>query len=56
MTQFPQSTIREILDSEREMVLTAPRRYGSYYETALDGSILMTHFLKIHRPGQVDIR
>jgi catechol 2,3-dioxygenase-like lactoylglutathione lyase family enzyme len=38
--EFPQSTIGQIIDSEREMVLTAPQRYGKYYQTALDCSVL----------------
>src|ERR1700731_4762959 len=30
--EFPQRTIAQIIDSEREMVLTAPQRYGMHYD------------------------
>lgn len=46
MMEFPQSTIGQIIDSERAMILTAPQRYGKYYDTALEGSLLMTGFLE----------
>jgi len=46
MTQFPQWTIGEIIDSEREMVLSAPPRYGKYYDTALQCSVLFSRFVK----------
>lgn len=48
--EFLQGTIGQILDSEKEMVLSAPERYGKYYETALECSLLMTHFLKLVDP------
>jgi hypothetical protein len=50
--EFPQSTIGQIIDSEREMVLTAPQRYGKYYETALEGSMLITKFLEAIDPDR----
>jgi hypothetical protein len=50
--EFQQSTIGQIIDSEREMVLTALQRYGKYYETALEGSLLMTRFLKSVDPDR----
>lgn len=40
------NTIEQILDREKEMVLSAPVRYGKYYETAMECSLLMTHFLE----------
>jgi hypothetical protein len=43
---FKQKTIGEILDSEREMVLSAPERYGSYYRHALDASVFLSTFIK----------
>jgi hypothetical protein len=52
MVEFPQSTIGQIIDSEREMVLTASQRYGSYYETTLECSLLMTQFLKSVDPDR----
>ena len=44
--QFKQSTIPEIMDSERAMVLTAPDRYGQYYDSAFAGAMLLAHFVK----------
>ncbi len=39
---FPQRTIAQILDSEREMIYTASARYGEFYETARDSALLLT--------------
>src|SRR5712691_6132111 len=50
--EFPQNTIAQIIDSEREMVLTAPQRYGKYYDTALKCSVLMTQFIKSIDPDR----
>jgi hypothetical protein len=50
--QFPQNTIAQIIDSEREMVLTAPQRYGEYYDTAFECSVLMTQFIKSIDPDK----
>jgi hypothetical protein len=50
--EFPQSTIGQIIDSERDMVLTAPQRYGKYYDTALQCSVLFTQFLKSIDPDR----
>jgi hypothetical protein len=33
-----QSTIGDIIESERMLVLSAPERYGAYYTHALDAS------------------
>src|SRR5271169_6537107 len=44
--EFPQNTIGQILDSETQMVLTAPERYGKYYNTAQDCSAFITQFLQ----------
>jgi hypothetical protein len=49
--EFPQSTIAQIIDSEREMLLAATQRYGKYYE-ALECSMLMTQFLKSLDPDR----
>jgi len=40
------TTIEQILNRENEMAITAQARYGKYYETALQCSLFMTHFLK----------
>jgi len=50
--EFKQDTIEQILDSEKEMVLSARQRYGEYYGTALECSVLMTHFLKSIDPDR----
>lgn len=44
--EFPQSTLGQILDSEREMVLTASQRYGEYFNHALACSQFLAQFLK----------
>jgi hypothetical protein len=46
MIEFPQRSIEEIIASEREMVLAAPQRYGKYYDTALQCSVLFSRFVK----------
>lgn len=43
---FKQSTIGEILDSEREMVLKGPERYGHYCHNASNFNVMLQHFLK----------
>jgi hypothetical protein len=50
--EFLQATIGQILDSEKEMVLRASERFGKYYETALECSLLMTHFLNETDPDR----
>ena len=50
--EFPQRTIEQIIDSEREMILTAPQRYGKYYDTAFECAVLFTHFLKSVDPDR----
>jgi len=44
--EFRQSTIDQILDSEKEMILTAPQRFGEYYIHSFDCSMFLTQFLK----------
>jgi len=44
--EFRQNTIGQIIDSERDMILTAPARYGKHYDSALECSLLLTQFLK----------
>jgi hypothetical protein len=36
---FPQSTLEEITESERQMVLTAKERFGNHYVNARAGSV-----------------
>jgi len=50
--EFPQQTIEQIIDSEREMILTASQRYGKYYDTALECALLLTQFLKSVDPDR----
>ena len=44
--EFRQSTIGQILDSEREAVVTASARYGGYFDHAFACSTFLTQFLK----------
>jgi hypothetical protein len=41
-----QSTIQEIIESERTLVLGAPDRYGEFYEHALDATVFLSRFVK----------
>jgi hypothetical protein len=50
--QFPQQTIQQIVDSEREMVLTASERFGRHYDTALECVVFATNFLKSIDPDR----
>jgi hypothetical protein len=50
--EFQQSTIDEILDSEREMVRTASQRYGQYYDHALECSLFLSKFVKSIDPDR----
>lgn len=50
--EFPRSTIAQIIDSEREMLVTASQRYGKYYETSLECSLLLTQFLNSIDPDR----
>jgi hypothetical protein len=52
MTAFPQSTIGQIVDSERAMVLTAPERFGEHYLVAQDCVLFATQFLKSLDPDR----
>ena len=47
--EFPQRTIEQIIDSERKMILTAPQRYGKYYDTAFEHLISASgcHYLSV---------
>src|ERR1017187_2684142 len=38
----PQSTIEEIIESERQMLLTAESRYGKYYTNARTISVFLS--------------
>jgi hypothetical protein len=40
--EFPQSTLEEIIESERLMLLTAEERYGKYYRNARESSIFLS--------------
>jgi hypothetical protein len=40
--EFPQSTLEEIIESERLMLLTAEERYGKYYQNARVCSIFLS--------------
>jgi hypothetical protein len=49
---FKQGSIVEMLDSERQMVLSAPERFGAYYEHAFECTIFLTHFVKTVDPDR----
>ncbi|MBU0478563.1 hypothetical protein KKC91_08355 [bacterium] len=49
---FKQSTIGEILDSEREMVLEGAKRYEEYFVNASDFNHLLNEFLKTIAPDR----
>jgi hypothetical protein len=40
---FPQSTLEEIIESERQMLLTAQDRYGNHYAQSLMPSCMLLH-------------
>jgi len=42
MKEFPQSTIEEIIEKERLMLLTANQRYGQYYTHTLGCTVLLS--------------
>ena len=44
--ELRQGTLDQIIDTEREMVLTAPQRYGEYYDHAFACAVFLTQFLK----------
>jgi hypothetical protein len=39
---FPQSTLEEVIESERQMVLTANDRFGKFWTTASESSIFLS--------------
>lgn len=49
---FKQSTFEEIVESEREMILTAEERYGAYYANASKFNILLSDFIKSIDPDR----
>ena len=49
--EIKQTTIGEIIENERTMVLRAPETYGNYYIHALETSAFLTKFIKSIDPG-----
>jgi DNA-binding transcriptional regulator YiaG len=47
-----QNTIAQIIKREHQAVLTAPQRYGNYYDNAFGCSIFLTQFLKSIDPDR----
>ena len=43
---YPQSTLEEIVDSERTMILDAPKRYGQHYAHARATTVYLTLFVE----------
>jgi len=52
---IPQSTIGEIIESERQLVLDAPDKYGEFYRHALDASVFLSRCIKSVHVGQETI-
>lgn len=50
--EFKQSTIGEILDSEKEMVLHGAERFGAYFVHASEINNLLNHFVKSVDPDR----
>ncbi len=50
--EFKQSTFGEIIDSEREMFLTASERYGDFFINASEFNILLNEFIKSVDPDR----
>ena len=49
--EIKQTTIGEIIENERDMVMRAPETYGSYFTHALETSAFLTKFIKSIDPG-----
>ena len=51
--EFKQTTIGDLIESEREMVLTGAERYGEYFINASEFNALLNNFVKsIDDPGK----
>lgn len=50
--EFKQSTFGEIIDSEREMFLTASERYGDFFINASEFNVLLNEFIKSVDPDR----
>ncbi len=49
---FKQSTIQDLLDSEREMVMSGAKRFGAFYVNAAEFNVLLNHFIKSVDPDR----
>ncbi|TGQ20033.1 hypothetical protein [Mesorhizobium sp. M00.F.Ca.ET.217.01.1.1] len=52
---YPQSTLEEIIDSERAMLLDASERYGQHYNHARNTAIYLTLCIKSIERDRVDM-
>ncbi len=43
--EFPQSTVTDIIESEHQMILKAPERFGDYFSHAMEANELLNNFL-----------
>ncbi len=50
--EFKQSSFEEIVESEKEMVLSGAHRYGSYFANAYAFNILLQEFIKSVNPDR----
>lgn len=50
--EFKQATFEDIIDSEREMFLTATERYGDFFVNAHEFNVLLNEFIKSVDPNR----
>ena len=50
MDTIERAGIRELLDTERALILDAPTKYGSAFDHALNSSIFLSNFVKSTKP------
>lgn len=50
--EFKQATFGDIIDSEREMFLTATERYGDFFINASEFNVLLNEFIKSVNPDR----
>lgn len=50
--EFRQSTFGDIIESEREMFLTASDRYGDFFINAFEFNVLLNEFIKSVDPDR----
>jgi hypothetical protein len=51
---YPQSTLEEIIDSERAMILDARTRYGRHYTHARETTLYLSHCIESMKDDRAD--